>query len=82
MGALKKPVEVVEEVERFERLIAAIESNTNANARLLQELQGKRARKRESRAARQRRVALDKPVVVTPLVEAAARRALERMRRR
>lgn len=81
MGALKKPVEVAE-MERIERLIAAIESNTNTSTRLLQELLGKRARKREPTAARQRRVALDKPIVVTPLVEAAAKRALERVRRR
>jgi len=70
------------DAEQFERLIAAIEANTNAQTRLVQELAGKRARKGETRAQRQRRLTLDKPITVTPIVAASVDRALARVGRR
>lgn len=72
---------LTDDAERIERLIAAQEAAANAMNRLVQVLEDKRKR-RETRAPKQRRVVLDKPIEVTPLVEATVRRALARVRGR
>lgn len=65
--------------DRLERLIAAQEAQTNAVNRLVQLLErGYRAR--EQVRSRTRRVVADKPIVVTPMVEAAVKRALARIK--
>jgi hypothetical protein len=70
-----------EEAERIERLIAAQEAAANAMNRLVQVLEDKRKRSTKH-AAKQRRVVLGDPLEVTPLVQAAAARALDRIRGR
>lgn len=66
--------------ERFERLIRAIEAQTNAINRLVQVMEHKRsATTTKARSARQRRVVIaERPVNVTPAVEAAVNLALAR----
>jgi hypothetical protein len=67
---------------RMERLIAAMEAQANAVNRLVQALTHKQAKSVEQkRAAPLRRVPLDAPIVVTPIVEAAVKRALAKARR-
>lgn len=65
--------------ERLERLIAAIESQANAVNRLVQVLEKKS--KKEPRAPRLRKASVDRPLVVTPLVQAAVSRALAKARK-
>jgi len=63
---------------RFERLITAIEKQTNALNRLIQVLENKRQKKATGTATRLRRAVTDKPIVTTPAVRAAVERALRR----
>ncbi len=63
--------------EQVNRLIGAIERNTNATAQLVQTMQTKNARKRVR--ARNVPVVAEKPMLVTPLAKAAAQRALARV---
>lgn len=70
-----------EDAERIERLIAAQEAAANAMNRLAQVLEDKRKRSTK-RTEKQRRVVLEKPLEVTPLVRASATRALARIRGR
>lgn len=65
---------------RFDRLITALESQANAVNRLVQVLEHKTKRSTRPRAARLRQPALDKPIMVTPLVQAAVKRALAKAR--
>jgi hypothetical protein len=67
--------------DRLERLIAAQEAQTNAINRLVQTLEGKHKRTEQSRRTRMRRAVVDKPITVTPIVEAAVKRALARVSR-
>ena len=70
-----------EDVERQERLIAALETQANAINRLVQVLEGT-AEKRRS-GGRARSVPVRKaPITVTPLMEAYVDRALARVSRR
>lgn len=65
---------------RFERLIAATEAQTNAINRLVQVLSKKHASNDQSRRTRMRRtVTAERPIAVTPMVEAAVERALKRV---
>jgi hypothetical protein len=70
-----------EDSERLERLIAAMESQANAINRLVQTLEGKKKRRTDAAATRMRRTVVDKPITVTPVVEAAVKRALARVSR-
>jgi hypothetical protein len=66
---------------RLDRLISAIEALTNEVARLVR-LQGPKTKRREDAAnVRLRRAPLDQPIVVTPIVEAAVKRALAKLNR-
>lgn len=67
--------------ERLERLIRALEVQTNLLGRLVALEEAKRTRQVSGRATRTRRVADDKPIPVTPIVAAAVRRALARVNR-
>ena len=65
--------------EQLERLIAAQEANTNAMLRLVRFLEDEQRRKLNAKApGRSRRTVkpTNRPVDVTPLVEAKVRRAL------
>jgi hypothetical protein len=64
--------------ERFERLIRAIEAQTNAINRLVQVIERKHSA--ATKKTRQRRVIVppDRPIKITPLVEATVARALAR----
>ena len=66
--------------ERLERLIAAQEATTNAIVRLVQVLEGRRAKRLETKAARsRRRPVADAPIAITPAVSAQVNRALARL---
>jgi hypothetical protein len=67
--------------ERLDRLIAVMESLVNVVSRLVQTLEGKQRKRESVRGTRLPRAVLDKPIVVTPMVEAAVKRALARVRR-
>jgi hypothetical protein len=66
--------------DRLERLISAIEAQTNAINRMVQVSEGKQKRSTDARRNRMRRVVVDKPITVTPVVQAAVKRALARVR--
>ncbi|MEY4512382.1 MAG: hypothetical protein RLZZ450_4504 [Pseudomonadota bacterium] len=67
--------------DRLERLVAALESLVNAVNRLVQMLEAKQKRSKDASASRLQRPVLHKPIVVTPIVEAAVKRALARLTR-
>ena len=66
------------DAERLDRLITAVERMTNMLGRLIGALETKHVPRATTRM---RRVPADKPITVTPLVEAAVKRALARVRR-
>jgi hypothetical protein len=66
---------------RVERLINAIEAQTNMIGRLVRLLEPKaKAEPKPGRVA-SRRVPLDRPIAVSPIVQAAAKRALAKLNR-
>ncbi len=67
--------------ERLDRLSAAIESQVNVVNRLVQTLEAKQKSGKSAKAARLQRAVLDRPIVITPMVEAAVKRALARVRK-
>lgn len=66
--------------ERIERLIRAIDAQTNMLARVVGLFETK-ARTKAQPSARLRRVPADRPIKVTPIVQAAVKRALARIQR-
>jgi hypothetical protein len=80
-GAAREPSEDRENDQRLDRLISAMESQANAINRLVQTLEGKRKRRTDAAATRMRRAVVDKPITITPLVEAAVKRTLARVGR-
>lgn len=66
---------------RLDRLISAVEAQTNALARLVRLLEPKTKRSEDAASVRLRRAPLDEPIVVTPIVQAAVNRALAKHRR-
>lgn len=76
-----EPMSARDGEERLDRLIAAIESQVNVVNRLVQTLEAKQKRGKSAAATRLQRAVLDRPIVVTPMVEAAVKRAFARMRK-
>lgn len=66
------------DAERVDRLIAVLETVANLLTRSLSQ-SGSARQQRPS--TRMRRVPADKPLVVTPMVQAAVKRALARVKR-
>lgn len=66
---------------RLDRLISAVEAQTNALSRLVRLLEPKTKRRDDAASARVRRAPLDQPIVVTPIVQAAVKRALAKLNR-
>jgi hypothetical protein len=79
--AVREPSEDQENDQRLDRLIAAMESQANAINRLVQTLEGKKKRRTDAAATRRRRAVIDKPITITPMVEAAVKRTLARVSR-
>lgn len=67
--------------DRTDRLIAAVEAQTNAIGRLVQSLEASQKKSKRAAVGRLRRAVLDEPIVVTPIVEAAVNRALARVKK-
>ena len=67
--------------DRTDRLIAAVEAQTNAIGRLVQTLEATHEKSTRAAVGRLQRAVLDKPIVVTPMVEAAVKRALARIKK-
>jgi hypothetical protein len=67
-------------VAKRDRLVFAVEAQTNMLARLVALYESHGARGPSASSKRSRRVADSKPITMTPLVEAAVRRALQRVR--
>lgn len=66
--------------DRIDRLITAIEAQTNMLARVVGLFETK-ARTKAQPSARLRRVPADRSIKVTPIVQAAVKRALARIQR-
>lgn len=66
---------------RLDRLISAVEAQTNALSRLLRLLEPNTKRRDDGASVRLRRAQLDKPIVATPIVQAAVKRALAKLNR-
>jgi hypothetical protein len=64
---------------RLDRLVSAVEAQTNVLSRLVRLLEPNT--KRREASVRLRRAPLDKPIVVTPIVQAAVKRALAKLNR-
>lgn len=69
-----------EHAVRLERLLTALEALTNMLARLVGVFEASVSRN-GARSARSRRIAPEKPISVTPVVQAAVKRALARIGR-
>ena len=74
-----KPAANDGDAARLERLITVVEVQTNMLGRLIGLLEPKR--RSDGTATRQRRTSADRPIKVTPLVQAAVKRALARVHR-
>ena len=66
---------------RLDRLISAVEAQTNILSRLVRLLEPKTKRRDDAASVRLRRAPLDKPIAVTPIVQAAVNRALAKHNR-
>jgi hypothetical protein len=66
---------------RLDRLISAVEAQTNTLSRLVRVLEPKTKKHDGAANVRMRRAPLDRPIVVTPIVQAAVKRALAKLNR-
>ena len=70
-----------DQASRMERLITAIEALTNMLGRFVGFFEARRPRAGTQASPRLRRAVADKPIKITPVAEAAVKRALARLRR-
>ena len=70
-----------EHATRLDRLITAIDALTNMLGRLIRLLELGNKRSERTASTRMRGASPDQPIVVTPIVQAAVRRALAKLGR-